>query len=360
MPAQKLSKKSSRKSKTTRRANKNKTTQTNKTTQSKHKILVTGGLGLIGHNVVAQLQKAGHTVQIVDALTTYGSIDRDELEYLYNERLVKIDENTQIYKIDVGDEAVEEIFRNFNPDYVIHLASFPREKAVKNNPVEAAHTMGQGLARVVDCAMRYKVKKLMYASSSMVYGNFEDGVKEDAAINPKGAYAIWKVAGEQLVKDYYRQYGLPYVIVRPSAVYGPLDIGDRVIAKFLIAAMRGRTLTVNGADEKLDFTYVDDAAAGIIAATLSKHTGTYNITKGHSCTLEEAANLSVKLAGNGTVAVKEKDSSFPSRGALNIDAAKADFGYDPKVNIEEGFQKYHEWLTNSVYWSPKAVSQSSE
>ena len=97
MPAQKLSKKSSRKSKATRRANKN------KTTQSKHKILVTGGLGLIGHNVVAQLQKAGHTVQIVDALTTYGSIDRDELEYLYNERLVKIDENTQIYKIDVGD-----------------------------------------------------------------------------------------------------------------------------------------------------------------------------------------------------------------------------------------------------------------
>ena len=255
---------------------------------------------------------------------------------------------------------MEEIFRNFNPDYVIHLASFPREKAVKNNPVEAAHTMGQGLARVVDCAMRYKVKKLMYASSSMVYGNFEDGVKEDAATNPKGAYAIWKVAGEQLVKDYYRQYGLPYVIVRPSAVYGPLDIGDRVIAKFLIAAMRGRTLTVNGADEKLDFTYVDDAAAGIIAATLSKHTGTYNITKGHSCTLEEAANLAVKLAGSGTVNIVEKDADFPSRGALNIDAAKADFGYDPKVNIEEGFQKYHEWLTNSVYWSPKAVSQSSE
>ena len=277
------------------------------------------------------------------------------MEYLYNERLTKINKDTQIYKIDVADEAVEEIFYEFNPDYVIHLASFPREKAVKNNPVEAAHTMGQGLARVVDCAMRYKVKKLMYASSSMVYGNFEDGVKEDAAINPKGAYAIWKVAGEQLVKDYYRQYGLPYVIVRPSAVYGPLDIGDRVIAKFLIAAMRGRTLTVNGADEKLDFTYVDDAAAGIIAATLSKHTGTYNITKGHSCTLEEAANMAVKLAGGGTVNIDEKDSSFPSRGALNIDAAKADFGYDPKVNIEEGFALYHEWLKNSVYWASKTV-----
>ena len=345
MPAQKSSKKSSRKSKTTQ----------TKTKQSKNKILVTGGLGLIGHNVVAQLQKAGHEVHVVDALTTYGSIDKDELEYLYNQRLAKINKDTQIYKIDVADEAMEQIFREFNPDYVIHLASFPREKAVKNNPVEAAHTMGQGLARIVDCAMRYKVKKLMYASSSMVYGDFEDGVKEDATLDPKGAYAIWKIAGEQLVKDYHRQYGLPYAIVRPSAVYGPMDVGDRVIAKFLIAAMRGETLNVNGADEKLDFTYVDDAAAGIIAATLSEHTGTYNITKGHSCTLEEAANLAVKLAGSGTVNIVEKNADFPSRGALNIDAAKADFKYNPTVDIEEGFALYHEWLKDSVYWASKTV-----
>jgi nucleoside-diphosphate-sugar epimerase len=345
MPAQKSSKKSSRKSKTTQ----------TKTKQSKNKILVTGGLGLIGHNVVAQLQGAGHEVHVVDVLTTYGSIDKDELEYLYNERLAKINKDTQIYKIDIADEAIEEIFYEFNPDYVIHLASFPREKAVKNNPVEAAHTMGQGLARVIDCAMRYKVKKLMYASSSMVYGDFEDGVKEDAQLNPKGAYAIWKIAGEQLVKDYHRQYKLPYAIVRPSAVYGPMDVGDRVIAKFLIAAMRGETLNVNGADEKLDFTYVDDAAAGIIAATLSEHTGTYNITKGHSCTLEEAANLAVKLAGSGTVNIVEKDADFPSRGALNIDAAKADFKYNPTVDIEEGFALYHEWLKDSVYWASKTV-----
>ena len=347
MPAQKSSKKSSRKSKATRR--------TSKTTQFKNKILVTGGLGLIGHNVVAQLQKAGHDVQIIDALTTYGSIDRDELEYLYNERLAKIDENTQIYKIDCADEAVEEIFSKFKPDYVIHLASFPREKTVSNNPIEAAHTMGQGLMRVVDCAMRHKVKKIMYASSSMIYGDFEDGVKETAPVNPEGAYAIWKSAGEQLVKAYRRQHGLDYVIVRPSAVYGPMDIGDRVVAKFLIAAMRGETLRVNGADEKLDFTYVEDCARGMIAATFSEHTGVYNITKGHSVTLEQAANLAVKLAGNGTVAIGKKDAHFPSRGALNIDSAKADFKYNPTVDIEEGFALYHEWLKNSVYWTSKTV-----
>ena len=113
------------------------------------------------------------------------------------------------------------------------------------------------------------------------------------------------------------------------------------------------TLNVNGANEKLDFTYVDDAADGIIAATFSDHVGTYNLTKSHSCTLESAANLAVKLAGKGLVSIREKDEDFPSRGALNIDAARRDFGFDPKVDIEEGFQIYYKWLSNSVYWANK-------
>jgi nucleoside-diphosphate-sugar epimerase len=135
-------------------------------------------------------------------------------------------------------------------------------------------------------------------------------------------------------------------------VYGPLDVEDRVIAKFMLTAMRGSTLRVNGANETLDFTYVEDAADGIVAAALSANTTnkTYNITKSHSRTLLDAANLAVKIAGNGTIEIKDKDADFPSRGALNIDAARRDFGYDPKVDVEEGFQKYYDWLSNSVYW----------
>jgi nucleoside-diphosphate-sugar epimerase len=327
--------------------NKNKTTVVVKTTDvvktDNKKVLVTGGLGLIGHNVVAKLQAAGHEVQIIDVLTTYNSIDKAELEYLYNERLKKIDKETPIYKLDICDSSVNEVFELFKPDYVIHLASFPREKAVKNNPVDAAHTMGEGLINVLECC----------ASSSMVYGDFEDDVAEDAVLKPQGAYAIWKVAGEQIMREYKRSKNLDYIIVRPSAVYGPLDVGDRVISMFLISAMKDNTLNVNGANEKLDFTYVDDAADGIIAATFSDHVGTYNLTKSHSCTLESAANLAVKLAGKGLVSIREKDEDFPSRGALNIDAARRDFGFDPKVDIEEGFQIYYKWLSNSVYWANK-------
>jgi len=114
-------------------------------------------------------------------------------------------------------------------------------------------------------------------------------------------------------------------------------------------------LNVNGAGETLDFTYVDDAADGIVAAALSENTNnkTYNITKSHSRTLLEAAELAVKIVGKGSINVKDKDSDFPSRGALNIDAARRDFNFNPKVDVEEGFQKYYQWLSNSEYWKNK-------
>jgi nucleoside-diphosphate-sugar epimerase len=123
----------------------------------------------------------------------------------------------------------------------------------------------------------------------------------------------------------------------------------------MLQAMRGQTLRVNGAGETLDFTYVDDAADGIAAAALSHNTNnrTYNITKSHSRSLLDAAQLAVKIVGRGTIEVRDKDADFPSRGALNIDAARRDFGFDPKVDVEQGFQAYYEWLNNSSYWKSK-------
>jgi nucleoside-diphosphate-sugar epimerase len=119
--------------------------------------------------------------------------------------------------------------------------------------------------------------------------------------------------------------------------------------------MRGQTLKVNGAGETLDFTYVDDAADGIVAAALSEkaYGNIYNITKSHSHSLLDAAQLAVKIAGKGDIVVRDKDADFPSRGALNIDAARRDFGFDPKVDVEEGFSRYHEWFMNSDYWKSK-------
>jgi nucleoside-diphosphate-sugar epimerase len=191
----------------------------------------------------------------------------------------------------------------------------------------------------------------------MVYGDFKDQVLEDDPCNPIGQYGIMKLAGEDLVKDYHRRGAFDYAIVRPSAVYGPLDVEDRVVAKFMLAAMRGHQLRINGAQETLDFTYVDDAADGIVAAAtrIMAANRTYNITKSHSVSLLEAAEKIVAMVGRGTIDVQDRDADFPSRGALNIDRARVILGYDPKVDVDEGFQNYYNWLNNSLYWSPKTV-----
>jgi nucleoside-diphosphate-sugar epimerase len=318
------------------------------------KILVTGGMGLIGHNVVNRLQGMGHDVNIVDICTNYGIIPEDELKYLMTERNKKISPDTIVFMENIADaEAMDRVFKETLPEVVIHMASFPRQKVVNANPAWGANVMMEGLINICESAKKYKVDRLVYISSSMVYGDFEDQVLEDAECNPIGQYGIMKLCGEDLVKDYHRRGCFDYAIIRPSAVYGPLDVEDRVVAKFMLAAMRGNTLKVNGAGETLDFTYVDDAADGIVAAAtrIMAANRTYNITKSHSVSLLEAAEMIVKIVGKGTIEVKDKDADFPSRGALNIDRARTILGYDPKVDVEEGFQKYYEWLSQSPYWN---------
>ncbi len=321
------------------------------------KVLVTGGLGLIGHNVAARLQQREDTVSIVDSQTTYGIIPREEVDYLIGERLKKLAPCTHYHDYIENADRMDTIIATETPDVIIHCASFPRQKVVNANPAYAADVMMRGLINLLESAKKHKVNRFVYMSSSMVYGDFEDQVLEDDECRPQGQYGIMKLAGEWLVKDYARRTGMEYVILRPSAVYGPLDVEDRVVAKFMLTAMRGGVLKVNGAGETLDFTYVDDAADGVVAAAtrIMSANKTYNITKSHSVSLLEAAEMIVKIVGKGTIECRDRDADFPSRGALNIDRARTILGFDPQVDVEQGFQNYYEWLSNSVYWSTKTV-----
>lgn len=320
------------------------------------KFLVTGGAGFIGHNVVKQLEEQGHECFILDCLTNYGFVPQAELDYLAKERKARI--RSTVHYIDLRDhKAVTDWFRTFSEraDAVIHLASFPRQKVVSQNPVWGSEVMSTALVHLLEQTKINHIPKFVYISSSMVYGDFDNDVTEDYNCKPQGQYGIMKLMGEHLVKDYTRRGCFDHVIIRPSAVYGEYDVEDRVVSKFMLSAMRGETLKVNGANETLDFTYVEDAAAGIVAATLSPNAvnGTYNITKSHSTSLLQAASLAIKIAGKGNVEVRDKDADFPSRGALNITAARRDFGFDPRVDVEEGFRRYHDWFKSSPFWNTK-------
>lgn len=317
---------------------------------------ITGGAGFIGHNVVRFLEQQGVECFGIDSRTNYGFVPQDELEYLIKERSKRI----RAFPL-VSDIRNSEDMRSrvgvFNCDTIIHLASFPRQKVVSQNPIVASEVMSTGLINLLEAAKTYKIKRFVYISSSMVYGDFESDVTEDARCNPIGQYGIMKYMGEKLVEDYARQCGFEYVIIRPSAVYGEYDVEDRVVSKFMLGAMRGDTLKVKGAGEVLDFTYVEDAAMGIVQATLSKNAANkiYNITRSaeKQYTLKDAAELAIKIAGKGTLEIQDRDLSFPKRGRLNITRAINDFGYEPKVNVEEGFRRYYEWFKKSSYWQQK-------
>ena len=321
------------------------------------KILVTGGLGFIGHNVVAQLEQQGHELVITDTRTDYGIVPERELDYLIAERRKKISTD-RIYGIDITDgPGIHWLIQSHQPQVVIHTASFPRQKVVNSNPQQGSRSMSEGLLNLLEAASQNSVQRFVYISSSMVYGDFKDGADETHATHPIGAYGIMKLAGEWLVRDYTRKTGMSHTILRPSAVYGPLDVEDRVVSRFLTRARQGGTIQVNGAEESLDFTYVDDTAQGIARAAVSEHAvdRTYNITRGRARTLQEAAQIAINLAGRGHIQINPQDSDFPSRGQLNIQAAQQDFDYQPQTDIEQGFRIYHDWLANSIYWNPKTV-----
>lgn len=304
------------------------------------KILVTGGLGFIGHHLVKHLHKLGHQVTGIDNATDYGVSDPSTIKALISSRLESIPDDINIYKADINYYSeLLNIFENKSFDTVIHLASFPRQKTVEKNPSLAARTMIEGTVNLLKASN--SIKHFIFISSSMVYGDFNGSVDEESPCNPKGQYGILKLAGENLVKDWSRTSNIPYTIIRPSAVYGPRDIEDRIVPKFLRAAMSNQTLNVNGKDESIDFTHVDDLVEGITLAVESKQAEnqTFNMTRGSARTIYDAARVSTGLAGAGKTKVNEPDNSYPSRGTLDISKAQSLLGYDPKINIEHGFKK---------------------
>jgi UDP-glucose 4-epimerase len=325
------------------------------------KILVTGGLGFIGHNVVAELENAGHEIVVTDTQTTYGIVDQEDLQWLIAQRRQHI-RTDRIYTIDIADrDGMSWLIRTHRPQVVIHLASFPRQKVVNSDPQLGSRSMSEGLLNLLEASAENHVERFVYISSSMIYGDFVeetfDGITESHPTRPIGQYGIMKLAGEWLTRDYTRRTGMSHTIIRPSAVYGPLDVEDRVVSKFLTTAMNQGIIQVNGAKESLDFTYVTDAAQGIAQAAVHDRARnqTYNITRGQSRTLQEAAELAIRTAQGGIMRVNDPDGNFPRRGQLNITQAQQDFGYNPRIDIEQGFRLYYDWLANSVYGHKKTI-----
>lgn len=312
------------------------------------KILVTGGEGFIGSYVVEKLSQMGHRITTLDSRETYDVIDRDSLDKIYQwrqrnwKRVRKISGNVTM--------PLDRAWLK-GQDVVIHLASYPRAKIVNDNPEMGVENIVVGTTGMLQDCVEYGVKRFVYVSSSMIYGNFADGTKENHQPNPINIYGEAKLSGERLTQQFNRATGLEYVIARPSGVYGAGDIPDRVLSKFFAAAKNNENINVHDANNRVDFTYVEDTADGIIKCALEKAAANniFNITAGGATSLGEAAEKIIKLT-NSKSKIKDtgQNSLYPERGTLDISQAKKLLKYEPQYNFDQGIKKYYEWLQNTI------------
>ena len=313
------------------------------------KILVTGGKGFIGSKIVELLSNAKHDVRVMDNGETYGVIDKQGLDKLYafRQRNWK-----KVHKFDGDVTNRDDVLRAFHSttDIVIHLASYPRAKIVNNNPMLGVKNIVEGTVSLLWHCEKMDIKKFVFVSSSMIYGHYVDGTAEDGDSKPNNLYGESKLVAERFTKHYHTHYGVEYNIVRPSGVYGPGDMDDRVLSKFFAKAMANEKIEVHDGSNKVDFTFLDDTANGIIKVALGiENNMSFNITAGHAITLRDAAERIIKLTGSKSKIVDiGMNKLYPRRGTLDITRAKNMLGYKPEVDFDEGLKRYYEWLQNKV------------
>jgi len=314
------------------------------------KILVTGGLGFIGSKLVEKLSKT-NSIIVLDNKDTYGLLNSNEETALYKARTINWNKkNIKIIEGDILDQTICLSAFKHNPDIVIHLAAYPRAALVDNNPILGVPKLISGTTNILYNCGTHSIKKMIYVSSSMVYGNFKDGIKENADTKPTNIYGEAKLTGERLTKLFSKKNNMSYIIIRPSAVYGLNDLPDRVVPKFFSRAIKNQTITLHNGENKADFTFRDDVVDGLIKAVFSDITNeSFNLTAGKAFSLKDLSEKVKEITGSNSL-VKDigNHNLYPTRGALNISKAKDMLDYKPQFTFENGLKLYYESIQNTI------------
>jgi UDP-glucose 4-epimerase len=310
--------------------------------RDKH-VLVTGGAGFVGSNIVRRLLDERALVTVLDDFYT-GSDDN----------LPDGDRSLEIVRGSVTDfDLVRSLVKT--ADIVLHLAA--RNIIVSTrNPREDFEVNIGGTLNVLMAVREYGVKRLVYSSSASVYGNPRYlPINEDDATNMLSPYAVSKFAGENYCKAFYESYGVSTSVVRYSNVYGPAQRPDNpycgVVSKFFAAAMAGEPPRVHGDGEQTrDFTFVDDAVEATLLAGLSpKAEGqVYNVGTGRETTVNQLARAIIEITGARVepAYVDRRDIDNIRRRVVNIEKIRRELRWVPRFTIEQGLKLTARWLSD--------------
>ena len=288
------------------------------------KVIVTGGAGFIGSNLVDALVERGFRVHIIDDLS--------------GGKRKNVNKKAKFHLADITDlKKIKPLFRGAS--YVFHLAALPRVQYSIENPAKTNKSNVEGTLNVLIASNEARVKKVIYSASSSAYGDQKImPLKETMEANPKSPYGLQKYLGELYCKLWAEVYKLPTVSLRYFNVYGPRNNPDGayalVIAKFLKQLADGEPLTITGDGKQTrDFTSVHDVVRANLLAMKSGKVGkgeVINIGAGRNQTINQIA----KLIGGP---VKHISARFePEHTLADNSLARKLLGWKPEVKIEHG------------------------
>jgi UDP-glucose 4-epimerase len=309
------------------------------------KTVVTGGAGFIGSHLAEELSRRGYQVIILDDLST-GKLEniRTPISPCHSEPSEESPTTVDFVQGSVTDlPLLRELFHGV--DCVFHQAAIPSVPRSIENP-RASHEVNiTGTLNVLLAARDNNVRKIIYASSSSVYGDTPTLPKtEDMPPNPQSPYAVTKLAGEYYCQVFQKVYGLPAVCLRYFNIYGPRQDPDSqyaaVIPLFIATISQGKPPTIFGDGEQTrDFTFVKDAVEANILAAESDATGIFNVGTGNRVTINELAGLVLKLTCKDLESVHQEPSPGDIRHSL-ADISKAkQIGYNPKHSLRQGLKE---------------------
>ena len=315
---------------------------------SQRSILVTGGAGFIGAKAADLFLREGWRVGVLDDFNDFydPAIKRANIATLPGQ--------PEVFEGDICDPAAVE--RAFAPgwDVVLHLAARAGVRPSIENPDLYARTNVLGTLQVLDAAVKHKVGKFLFASSSSVYGATDEvPFRESAALRRTfSPYAATKVSGEQICSTYSSLHGLPVVILRFFTVYGPGQRPDLAIHKFTRAIWEGRPIQQFGdGSSRRDYTYIDDIVQGVRGAVDYSRAKFDIFNLGESETTSLTGLIAAIESALGKKAVIERmpdqPGDMPATWA-DISKARLLLGYAPQTKISEGIPKFVEWFRTTV------------
>lgn len=324
-------------------------------------LLVTGGAGFIGSHISEALLKEGNKVIIVDSFNEFYSADvkqRNVQEIEDACRRNKIpDEHLTIKRGDIRDKAlIDEIFSNYNIDCVIHLAAYAGVRPSIENPELYYDVNVSGTLFLLEAMRKYNVGRMVFASSSSVYGNNRKipFSESDTVDNPISPYAATKKAGELLCYTYSHLYNIKTACLRFFTVYGPRQRPDLAIYKFTKLILENQEIPFFGdGNTRRDYTYIDDIADGVLKAVkwtsqADNEYDIFNLGENHTISLSEMVHTIEEVLGRpARLKMLPKQAGDVEITNADINKARTILNYNPKTKFEEGIQKFIDWYINN-------------